>query len=258
VAETQLLHMEEWSRELLLAQLTFTGAAQDCRRFTPNPFKKERCKECHHRVGEHCADAVSDDDIIAAIAQAQGADGGNIILSAENGMGELHLGGYKASSKSYIESRRITRVINAAKGLGSFLVGWAKQLPALEEQGVVFLRLEWKDTQDQKLYLEKPWDTLIEAVQFIENGRKAGGNVVVHCAQGKSRSSTVVIAYLMAKQGWTMDAALRFVQTKRPEAEPNPNFIEQLKEFERSTVRGLLIAQDEYLLFERPAGASTA
>jgi protein-tyrosine phosphatase len=101
-------------------------------------------------------------------------------------------------------------------------VGWAKQLPALAEQGVVFMRcaptlsamlwctkvcekqrsllnvgvgcrLEWTDTHDQKLYRDQPWDTLTEAVLFIEDARKRGGNVVVHCAQGKSRSTTVVV-----------------------------------------------------------------
>lgn len=97
-------------------------------------------------------------------------------------------------------------------------MGWAKQLPALAEQGVVFMRcasppnaqrlwckafgnnlpegpgrLEWTDTHDQKLYRDQPWDTLTEAVLFIEDARKRGGNVVVHCAQGKSRSTTVVV-----------------------------------------------------------------
>jgi protein-tyrosine phosphatase len=54
-------------------------------------------------------------------------------------------------------------------------------------------RLEWTDTHDQKLYRDQPWDTLTEAVLFIEDARKRGGNVVVHCAQGKSRSTTVVV-----------------------------------------------------------------
>jgi protein-tyrosine phosphatase len=49
------------------------------------------------------------------------------------------------------------------------------------------------DTHDQKLYREQPWDSLTEAILFIEDARKSGGNVAVHCAQGKSRSATVVV-----------------------------------------------------------------
>lgn len=225
---------QEDQRQLLLSQLTFSGLSQNCSRYAANPFRRDRCTECGKGVRDHRAEAVSNDDIMVAIAHAQGAQGGHLILPAENGFGEMHLGGFMASGKAYIESRRITHVINAAKGLGSFFVGWAKQLPALAEQGVVFMRLEWTDTHDQKLYRDQPWDTLTEAVLFIEDARKRGGNVVVHCAQGKSRSTTVVVAYMMAKRGMGVEEAVKFVQAKRPEADPNSNFIAQLHEFHNS------------------------
>jgi hypothetical protein len=41
----------------------------------------------------------------------------------------------------------------------------------------------------------------------------------------------------MAKQGMSVDEAVRLVQSKRPEADPNSNFLEQLHAFHDSPVR---------------------
>ena len=41
----------------------------------------------------------------------------------------------------------------------------------------------------------------IECIEFIDNNLKYG-NVLVHCMMGISRSSTIVIAYLMKKYCW--------------------------------------------------------
>ncbi|KAK6530340.1 hypothetical protein TWF694_003696 [Orbilia ellipsospora] len=57
------------------------------------------------------------------------------------------------------------------------------------------------------------------------------GNVLVHCEQGISRSSTAVIAYLMRFHKLTFPDALAFVKTKR-QIKPNENFKEQLQVWE--------------------------
>ena len=58
------------------------------------------------------------------------------------------------------------------------------------------------------------------------------GRVLVHCRAGVSRSATVCIAYIMHKQGLSLDSAYEFVKSKRPVIDPNINFIRQLQKFE--------------------------
>ncbi|XP_010532705.1 PREDICTED: dual specificity protein phosphatase 1 isoform X1 [Tarenaya hassleriana] len=68
---------------------------------------------------------------------------------------------------------------------------------------------------------------------FIDEAKKQGGGVLVHCFVGRSRSVTVVVAYLMKKHGMTLSQALQHVKSKRPVASPNAGFIKQLEELEK-------------------------
>ncbi|KAI5065217.1 hypothetical protein GOP47_0019912 [Adiantum capillus-veneris] len=72
-----------------------------------------------------------------------------------------------------------------------------------------------------------------ECFAFIDEARQSGGSVLVHCFAGKSRSVTVVVAYLMKTYGMNFTEALDLVRSKRPQAAPNPGFILQLKMLER-------------------------
>jgi predicted protein tyrosine phosphatase len=57
--------------------------------------------------------------------------------------------------------------------------------------------------------------------------------VLVHCAQGVSRSAAVLIGWLMAREGLSYEVALAQMQAVRPQVQPNPGFVMQLREFER-------------------------
>jgi hypothetical protein len=75
-------------------------------------------------------------------------------------------------------------------------------------------------------------------VGFIEQERCAGRAVFVHCRNGVSRSGLVVVAYLMARHGWSRDEALAFVRSRRESVRPNPAFMRLLQEWERYLKRG--------------------
>ena len=79
---------------------------------------------------------------------------------------------------------------------------------------------------------DQPWFDLSqffdETFYFIEKGRKKGG-VLVHCMAGISRSSTIVAAYLMRKNGYTKSQAIYILQSRRKQVNPNQGFLKQLQ-----------------------------
>ncbi|XP_069467072.1 uncharacterized protein [Ambystoma mexicanum] len=71
------------------------------------------------------------------------------------------------------------------------------------------------------------------ALKFIDIGlRTPGGKVLVHCFKGKSRSATLVLAYLMVCQNMTLVDAIRTVSAKR-HISPNEGFIRDLRNLDR-------------------------
>ena len=56
--------------------------------------------------------------------------------------------------------------------------------------------------------------------------------MLVHCYRGRSRSATVVAAFLMQKHGHSSDRALTKVKSKREIVQPHDQFLAQLKLYE--------------------------
>ncbi len=56
----------------------------------------------------------------------------------------------------------------------------------------------------------------------------------MHCAAGISRSASVCIAYLMARQQLPYHQAKTAVEAARPTIYPNVGFVLQLQQFERA------------------------
>jgi dual specificity MAP kinase phosphatase len=75
---------------------------------------------------------------------------------------------------------------------------------------------------------------LFGCLSFIEHAVQHNQRVLVHCTKGISRSSTVVIAYLMLKRSWDMQKALQFTKQCRPIVNPNCAFFFQLSDWEGS------------------------
>lgn len=95
-------------------------------------------------------------------------------------------------------------------------------------QGFQYKHLEAADNGIQNLrqFFE-------EAFDFIDEAKKAGTGVLVHCQAGISRSPTIAVAYLMKHYPMAMADAYKFVKTKRSIISPNLNFMGQLWEFEQ-------------------------
>ncbi|KAK3706754.1 tyrosine protein phosphatase yvh1 [Vermiconidia calcicola] len=65
--------------------------------------------------------------------------------------------------------------------------------------------------------------------KFVQEGLDAGGGVLVHCAMGKSRSATIICAYLMQRYNISPHDALSQLREARPFCEPNDGFMRQLE-----------------------------
>ena len=62
--------------------------------------------------------------------------------------------------------------------------------------------------------------------------------VLVHCEFGVSRSASVVIAYLMQKNGWSFEKSYDFLQTRRPKVKPNLGFRDVLRRMHKAKKPG--------------------
>ncbi|XP_034933976.1 dual specificity protein phosphatase 15 [Chelonus insularis] len=89
---------------------------------------------------------------------------------------------------------------------------------------------------------------------FIHAARLRGGNVLIHCLAGMSRSVTVAVAYIMSTTNLSWKEALKVVRVGRAVANPNVGFQQQLQDFESSR-----LAEERRRLRERfPSLALTA
>lgn len=94
----------------------------------------------------------------------------------------------------------------------------------LTKHHIVWKGISLPDTSDSQISVH-----FNETYEFIES---ATGAALVHCQKGMSRSSTLVIAYLMKKFSVSYDDAYRFVKSIRPIVSPNSGFRKQLKKYE--------------------------
>ncbi|XP_027974723.1 dual specificity protein phosphatase 15 isoform X2 [Eumetopias jubatus] len=101
-------------------------------------------------------------------------------------------------------------------------------------QDITYLRIPVADTPE--VPIKKHFK---ECINFIHCCRLNGGNCLVHCFAGISRSTTIVTAYVMTVTGLGWRDVLEAIKATRPIANPNPGFRQQLEEFGWGSARKL-------------------
>ncbi|KAL7139716.1 hypothetical protein ABFS83_09G071900 [Erythranthe nasuta] len=72
-----------------------------------------------------------------------------------------------------------------------------------------------------------------EAHDFIKHVEDIGGKVLVHCFEGKSRSATLVLAYLMLRKNYSLLRAWNALKQAHRRAQPNDGFARILLELDQ-------------------------
>jgi hypothetical protein len=80
----------------------------------------------------------------------------------------------------------------------------------------------------------------------LESAKQNGTATLVHCDAGISRSSTVVISFVMKEKQLRLQKAYEYVRKKRGIIQPNFGFIRQLISYEKELF--LLEKEDEAFL----------
>ncbi len=127
----------------------------------------------------------------------------------------LYHGGSKALKE--VSDFEIAAVVNVSKDM---------DFPAsIQESNRTRVAVDDVDTENIASHFDSVYD-------FLERQREAGNRVLVHCKMGLSRSSAIVIAYLMRRFGYSLDQATKFMQEHKRGVEMNPGFLSQLQTYE--------------------------
>lgn len=118
-----------------------------------------------------------------------------------------------AKNREVLRKNGITHVLNC--------VGFV--CPEYFKNDLVYKTLWLQDSPSEDIT-----SILYDVFDYFEDVKEQGGRVFVHCCQGVSRSTSLVIAYLMWKEGQSFDKAFQYVKAARGVTNPNMGFACQL------------------------------
>jgi hypothetical protein len=125
---------------------------------------------------------------------------------------------YIARSKDILKKHGITHIVNAAR------VACDNYFP----QDFTYLSLNLYDSPSQNII-----GLFFQVIDFIESALSKKQGVYVHCYQGVSRSTAIVVSYLMWKERATFRITNEDVKERRQVAAPNAGFTVQLIRWEK-------------------------
>ncbi|XP_044283812.1 dual specificity protein phosphatase 22-A-like isoform X1 [Varanus komodoensis] len=102
--------------------------------------------------------------------------------------------------------------------------------PVLED--MTYLCISASDSSNQNLMQH-----FKECIRFVHECRLHGGGCLIHCLAGVSRSTTILVAYLMTVTSLGWEECLTATKAVRSYVSPNFGFQEQLQEYEMTLLK---------------------
>lgn len=164
--------------------------------------------DCGCDIRAHSRSEVTDEQLLAVL-NCQDDGRASVILP-----GEMSVGGFKA----VLAVCDSTAVLNCAgRKLHSFIPNTLTRFEQLRNASPQrLLDLEWEDSESFNIAL----DDIISALAWARAQLANGHELLINCAQGKSRSGTLAVAYVMAKYKLSVGDALAKVQASRANTGP--------------------------------------
>lgn len=129
----------------------------------------------------------------------------------------IYLGSeWNSSNKSEMKLLGITHILNVAI-----------ESPNYFPQEMEYYNIRIKDLEDSTISRH-----FAKAHAFIDSAVEMKKGVLVHCGLGISRSTTIVVSWLMKANKWTLQKSYKHVKDLRPVVKPNRGFIKQLMEYD--------------------------
>jgi len=147
----------------------------------------------------------------------------NLELSSEvykDGRASIWIGKKSnAKDQAHLQEIGITHVLNCAG-----------ELPIPDfytDDNINFLHIAMKDRSDFPIQ-----EYFIQGSDWLAANLTGTSKILVHCQEGRSRSASMVVAYLIRDKGMTYNSALATITARRHLIQPNTGFQTKLIEWE--------------------------
>lgn len=129
----------------------------------------------------------------------------------------LFIGSYEdACDFSKLRENNITDIINCSPF----------NCPNNFKEDFNYFNFDLCDSQDFDL-----WDPMNAIIKLIQQLKKSGRKVLIHCYQGVSRAPSIAIGYLIQCEDINVEDAIRQVKSNYMKADPNIGFMIQLEQY---------------------------
>lgn len=125
--------------------------------------------------------------------------------------------GHQATNWKVVRDLKLTHIINISV-----------EHQCVFPDKIKYLHLQLEDMEDVLLK-----DRFSEAIRFMDTAfQNPSSRILVHCNLGISRSTTLILAYLMKTYNATLLEAFKYLRHRRPIVCPNVGFLHQLIDYE--------------------------